>query len=78
MLKFWGWPRKRGQVPKTGTARRVLCIFGNCPFSGELPETQRYVPRLPLVLAVVPVHSPLTNTGAGFRQIRTFLESVPR
>jgi hypothetical protein len=27
-LTIWGGPGKRGQVPKTGTARRVLCIFG--------------------------------------------------
>jgi HD-like signal output (HDOD) protein/GGDEF domain-containing protein len=27
-LKIWGWPGKRGQVPKTGTARGVLRIFG--------------------------------------------------
>jgi hypothetical protein len=27
-LTIQGWPGKRGQVPKTGTARRVLCIFG--------------------------------------------------
>jgi predicted enzyme related to lactoylglutathione lyase len=27
-LAIQGGPGKRGQVPKTGTARRVLCFFG--------------------------------------------------